>query len=190
MSKLLSSALIISCAAFIIYALGSVVIKQRSEIGSLSRTVTALTDSGKVYTDKLGNAVTQRKALELYVGDLKRVNSELHQRIKALDISLKRAESATQSHVKVSVDKAVKTEHVNEALVATYEDVHARLHTVVRPDSTFISVRMTDTIVGVISIEPKRFLFIKWGIKSIQSDISNTNPYITITTDIAVKFKK
>ncbi|WAX17353.1 hypothetical protein PM93P1_00031 [Parabacteroides phage PM93P1] len=190
MSKLLTYSLLGLGLAFVIYTMAGTIHRQRAEIGSLSRSITALSDTGKLYKDKLGNTVTQKKALELTVGDLRKVNSELYNRVSALSLSLKRAESAVLSHSVLDISKTVRTDTIAGHITATYEDVHAYLHSEVRPDSTIITVRMRDTIVGVISIEPKRFLFIKWGVKSVQSDISNTNPYIRITTDIAVKFKK
>ena len=190
MSKILTYSLIGVALAFVIYTMANTIQRQRAEIGSLSRSITALSDTGRVYKDKLGNATHKQKALEVNIGDLKRLNSELYKRLAAMDISLKRAQSAVISHSNVDISKTVPNDSVGGLIVATYEDVHAYLHTEAKPDSTLINVRMRDTIVGVISIEPKRFWFIKWGVKSVQFDISNTNPYISITTDFAVKFKK
>ena len=56
-------------------------------------------------------------------------------------------------------------------------------------DSVNLSYIGTDTITGVISIRQKRFLFFRYGIKSIEYDITNKNTSTQIKTNIAVKLK-
>lgn len=163
--------------------------KQRAEIGRLERNVEAMNDAQIEYKTKLGDAAVKRKALELSARELKKQNADLYNEVKALDVRLKDALSVSKVVTKTVIKEVVRTDTINGVAVAEYRDPWNTIRSEQRGDSTELSYQGNDTIVGVISIRKKRFLFFRWGVKSVDCDISNKNPKTKANIDIAVKFK-
>ena len=163
--------------------------EQRDEIGRLDRNVAALASNEVSYVTKLGNAAQQRKALELSHKELKEVNADLHKEISALRVRLKDAKSATKVITKTVIEEKVRVDTINNMVVAEYKDDWNTIRSEQQRDSVRLSYVGKDTIVGVISVKRKRFLFFRYGIKSVNYDISNKNPNTKINIDIAVQLK-
>lgn len=163
--------------------------KQKAEIERLNRSIDAMNEAEIEYISKLGDAAVKSKALELSVGELKKQNADLYKEVKALDVRLKDALSASKVVTKTIIKEVVRTDTINGAAVAEYRDPWNTIRSEQRGDSTELSYQGNDTIVGVISIRKKRFLFFRWGVKSVDYDISNKNPKTKANIDIAVKFK-
>ena len=163
--------------------------KQRAEIGRLERNVEAMNDAQIEYKTKLGDAAVKRKALELSTKELKKQNTDLYNEVKALNVRLKDALSVSKVVTKTVIKEVVRTDTINGVLIAEYRDPWNTIRSEQRGDSTELSYQGTDTITGVISIRKKRFLFFRWGIKSIDYDVSNKNPKSKMKIDIAVRFK-
>lgn len=163
--------------------------KQRDEIGRLGRNVDALTNNEVSYVTKLGDAARQRKALELSHGELKAVNTDLYKEINALRVRLKDAKSAAKVVTRTVIEETVRVDTVNNVVVAEYRDDWNTIRSEQQGDSVKLSYAGKDTIVGVISVKRKRFLFFRYGIKSVNYDISNKNPNTKISIDIAVQLK-
>lgn len=163
--------------------------EQRDEIGRLDRNVASLTSNEVSYVTKLGDAAQQRKALELSYKELKTVNADLHKEISALRVRLKDAKSATKVIVKTVIEEKVRVDTINNVVVAEYRDDWNTIRSEQRGDSVELSYAGKDTIIGVISVKRKRFLFFRYGIKSVNYDISNKNPNTKINIDVAVQLK-
>lgn len=163
--------------------------KQRAEIQRLDRNIGAMTEAEVQYISKLGDAAVKRKALELSVKELKRQNTDLYNEVKALDVRLKDALSVSKVVTRTVIKEVVITDTINGALIAEYRDPWNTIRSEKRGDSAELSYQGTDTITGVISIRKKRFLFFRWGVKSVDYDVSNKNPKAKMKIDIAVKFK-
>lgn len=173
----------------VISKLADTVRKQRDEIGRLDRNVAALASNEISYVTKLGDAAKQRKALELSHKELKTVNADLHKEISALRIRLKDAKSATKVVTRTIIEEKVRVDTINNVVVAEYKDDWNTIRSEQQGDSAKLSYTGKDTIVGVISVKRKRFLFFRYGIKSVNYDISNKNPKTKINIDIAVQLK-
>lgn len=173
----------------VISKLADTVRKQRDEIGRLDRNVAALASNEVSYVTKLGDAAQQRKALELSHKELKTVNADLHKEISALRVRLKDAKSATKVVTKTVIEEKVRVDTINNMVVAEYKDDWNTIRSEQHGDSAKLSYAGKDTIVGVISVKRKRFLFFRHGIKSVNYDISNKNPNTKINIDIAVQLK-
>lgn len=173
----------------IISKLVDTVKKQKAEIERLDRNIGAMNDAQIEYKTKLGDAAVKRKALELSAKELKKQNADLYKEVKALDVRLKDALSVSKVVTKTVIKEAVRTDTINGAVIAEYTDPWNVIRSEQRGDSTELSYQGNDTIVGVISIRKKRFLFFRWGVKSVDYDISNKNPKTKANIDIAVKFK-
>ena len=162
---------------------------QRTEIGRQERNISALTSEQETYVTKLGDYAVKKHALETSHRELKQINSGLRDDLKALNIRLKDALSASQIVTKTEIHETVRTDTVNGVLHAEYRDSWNTIVADLSSDSTRLSYIGTDTITGVISITKKRFLFFRYGIKSVDYDISNKNKRTKMAIDIAVKFK-
>lgn len=163
--------------------------KQKAEIERLDRNIDAMAEAEVQYISKLGDAAVKRKALELSVKELKKQNTGLYNEVKALDVRLKDALSVSKVVTKTVIKEVVRTDTVKGALIAEYRDPCNTIRSEQRGASTELSYQGNDTIVGVISIRKKRFLFFRWGVKSVDYDVSNKNPKTKANIDIAVKFK-
>lgn len=163
--------------------------EQRDEIGRLDRNVASLTSNEVSYVTKLGDAAQQRKALELSQKELKTVNADLHKEISALRVRLKDAKSATKVVTRTIIEEKVRVDTINNVVVAEYRDDWNTIRAEQRGDSAKLSYEGRDSITGVVSVKRKRFLFFRYGIKSVNYDISNKNPNTKINIDIAVQLK-
>lgn len=163
--------------------------KQKAEIERLDRNIDAMNETEVQYISKLGDAAVKRKALELSVRELKKQNADLYNEVKALDVRLKDALSVSKAVTKTVIKEVVRTDTIKGVTVAEYRDPWNTIRSEQREDSTELSYQGNDTIVGVISIRKKRFLFFRWGVKSVDYDVSNKNPKTKANIDIAVKFK-
>lgn len=192
MSKLQKTILV---ATILVVTLGIIsklidtVQEQRYEIGRLDRNVANLASNEVSYVTKLGDAAKQKKALELSNKELKAVNADLHKEISALRVRLKDAKSATRVITKTVIEEKVRVDTINNVITAVHRDDWNTIRSEHRGDSVKLSYEGRDSIVGVVSVQRKRFLFFRYGIKNVNYDISNKNPNTKINIDIAVQFK-
>lgn len=189
LKKIMIYAFAIMVVIGIISKLADTVKKQKAEIERLDRNIDAMNETEVQYISKLGDAAVKRKALELSARELKKQNADLYKEVKALDVRLKDALSVSKVVTKTVIKEVVRTDTVKGALIAEYRDPWNTIRSEQRGDSTELSYQGNDTIVGVISIRKKRFLFFRWGVKSVDYDVSNKNPKTKANIDIAVKFK-
>lgn len=189
LKKIMIYAFAIMVVIGIISKLVDTVKKQKAEIERLDRNIDAMNETEVRYISKLGDAAVKRKALELSARELKKQNADLYNEVKALDVRLKDALSVSKVVTKTVIKEVVRTDTINGAAIAEYRDPWNTIRSEQRGDSTELSYQGNDTIVGVISIRKKRFLFFRWGVKSVDYDVSNKNPKTKANIDIAVKFK-
>ena len=189
LKKVILAATILVVTIGIISKLIDTIQEQREEIGRLDRNVASLVSNEVSYTTKLGDAAQQKKALELSQKELKTVNADLHKEISALRVRLKDAKSATKVITKTIIEEKVRVDTINNVITAVYRDDWNTIRSEQRGDSAKLSYEGRDSIVGVVSVKRKRFLFFRYGIKSVNYDISNKNPNTKISIDIAVQLK-
>lgn len=189
LKKIMIYAFTIMVVIGIISKLVDTVKKQKAEIERLDRNIDAMNETEVQYISKLGDAAVKRKALELSARELKKQNTDLYNEVKALDVRLKDALSVSKVVTKTVIKEVVRTDTINGAAIAEYRDPWNTIRLEQRGDSTELSYQGNDTIVGVISIRKKRFLFFRWGVKSVDYDVSNKNPKTKANIGIAVKFK-
>lgn len=189
LKKIMIYAFAIMVVIGIISKLVDTVKKQKAEIERLDRNIDAMNEAEVQYISKLGDAAVKRKALELSARELKKQNADLYKEVKALDVRLKDALSVSKVVTKTVIKEVVRTDTINGVTVAEYRDPWNTIRAEQRGDSTELSYQGNDTIVGVISIRKKRFLFFRWGVKSVDYDVSNKNPKSKMKIGMAVKFK-
>ena len=189
LKKIMICAFAIMVVIGVISKLVDTVKKQKAEIERLDRNIDAMNETEVQYLSKLGDAAVKRKALELSARELKKQNADLYNEVKALDARLKDALSVSKVVTKTVIKEVVRTDTINGVAVAEYRDPWNTIRSEQRGDSTELSYQGNDTIVGVITIRKKQFLFFRWGVKSVDYDVSNKNPKTKANIDIAVKFK-
>ncbi|WAX10708.1 hypothetical protein BV737P2_00005 [Phocaeicola phage BV737P2] len=189
MNKIIAYGIVVMVVLGIITKLWDQVRTQRIEIGRLERNFEAVSDTGTYYKTKLGNEALKTKAFELSIKELKRANRSLYDELDAMDIRLKSALSATRTVTETKIVQSVKVDTINSIPTAIYKDRWNEIKAEMVNDSINLSYLGTDTITGVISIRQKRFLFFRYGIKSIEYDLTNKNTSTQIKTNIAVKLK-
>lgn len=189
LKKIMIYAFTIMVVIGIISGLADTVKRQKAEIERLDRNIDAMNETEVQYISKLGDAAVKRKALELSARELKKQNADLYNEVKALDARLKDALSVSKAVTKTVIKEVVRTDTINGAAIAEYRDPWNTIRSEQRGGNTELSYQGNDTIVGVISIRKKRFLFFRWGAKSVDYDVSNKNPKSKMKIDIAVKFK-
>ena len=189
LQKTVFVAVVLALVAGFISRLISTVKKQKEQIEMLDRNVSALISSEKEDRTKLGDAAVKRKAIEASYKDLKDINEGLYKDIKALDIRLKNALSATRIVTKTEIREVVRVDTVDNTVVAEYSDPWNTIRSEMANDTARLSYLGRDTITGVISIKRKRFLFFRYGVKSVDYDVSNKNPKTKINIQLAIKFK-
>lgn len=189
LQKVILAATILVVTIGILSKLIDTIQEQREEIGRLDRNVASLVSNEVSYTTKLGDAAQQKKALELSQKELKTVNADLHKEISALRVRLKDAKSATKVITKTIIEEKVRVDTINNVITAVYRDDWNTIRSEQRGDSAKLSYEGRDSIIGVVSVKRKRFLFFRYGIKSVNYDISNKNPKTKINIDVAVQFK-
>lgn len=189
LKKIMIYAFAIMVVVGVISKLVDTVKKQRAEIGRLERNVEAMNEVQIEYKTKLGDAAVKRKALEMSHKELKKTNADLYKEVDALKVRVKDALSATRTVTKTVIKEVVRTDTVAGELIAEYRDAWNTIQARVKRDSTELSYQGRDTITGVITVQKKKFLFFRWGVKAIEHDISNKNPKSKIDIDIAVKLK-
>ena len=189
LQKTIFVAVVLALVAGFISRLISTVKKQKERIEMLDRNVSALTSSEKEYITKLGDAAVKRKAIEASYKDLKYINEGLYNDIKALEIRLKDALSATRIVTKTEIREVVRVDTVDNTIVAEYSDPWNTIRSEMANDTARLSYSGRDSISGVISIKRKRFLFFRYGVKSVDYDVSNKNPKTKINIQLAIKYK-
>lgn len=192
MNKWQKASLFATILVIVLGVIGKLVDKIREQAVELElreRTVTALQAAEKTYLTKLGDAAVKRQVLELSEKELRKSNADLHKEIKALNIRVKDALSATKTITKTIVDERVRVDTVNNVILAEHKDAWNIIRSEQVGDSARLYYEGRDSIVGVISVRKKRFLFFRWGVKAVEYDLSNKNPKTRINIDIAVKFK-
>lgn len=160
LKKIMICAFAIMVVIGVISKLVDTVKKQKAEIERLDRNIDAMNETEVQYISKLGDAAVKRKALELSARELKKQNADLYKEVKALDVRLKDALSVSKVVTKTVVKEVVRTDTINGVTVAEYRDPWNTIRSEQRGDSTELSYQGNDTIVGVISIRKKRFLFL------------------------------
>lgn len=189
LQKIIAIATIVVVTLGLISRLVAKINAQKETIERQERNISGLTSEVVSYVTKLGDAAEQKQALELSHKELKSVNADLHKEISALKVRIKDVQSAVRTESTTEVIETVRVDTLNKIVTAEYRDAWNIIKSEQVGDSAKLSYIGRDTIIGVVSIQKKRFLFFRWGLKNVNYDISNKNPKTKINIDVAVRFK-
>lgn len=189
LQKIIATATIVAVTLGLISRLVAKINAQKETIERQERNISGLTSETVSYVTKLGDAAEQKQALELSYKELKSVNADLYKEISALKLRIKDVQSAVRTESTTEVIETVRVDTINRIVTAEYRDAWNTIKSEQIGDSAKLSYIGRDTIVGVVSIQKKRFLFFRWGLKKVNYDISNKNPKTKINIDVAVRIK-
>lgn len=169
----------------------------REENDRLQHNNTVLYAGVDTYRTQLGQSVAQVGQQELTIRELHKYNSDLEERIRQLDLKLRRVESAsvnavsTQFNFIVPLDKGI-VHPITGRIVRpfTWQDPWNRIDGAVSADSVECSISRRDTLDQVIYRVPRRFLFIRYGTKEIRQVVSVRDPKSTIVYSEYILLKK
>ena len=191
----------IGIMAFVIVTLFWLYSEEKEERQRVETNQTALlTDLHRYKTSDSLNAVSVQE-LTLSKQELKKHEAELVARVKELGIKVKRLESVTSVSTQANYDfTPTKKDSIiylpgKDSIIylkcLEYKD--AWIDFVGCYDKNNIprvSMTTNDSIDIFGHVVPKRFWFIKYGVKSINSEVINYNPYSEIKYSKVIKLKK
>ena len=160
--------------------------------------VALLSDSLSHYRTKTGELVSSVEQLEMTIGELKRHRSELVGQLKSMKIRLRDVQSlsttAIENRVEVYVPIRdtvyVDTGKVVKAQSFHWSDTWTSIQGVIQDDSVKVKYQSRDTLLQVVRVVPKKFLFFRWGVKEIRQDVKVSNPNAVVTYSEFIKITK
>lgn len=142
---------------------------------------------------KNGDLVLRTESLSLTISEFKKYNAQLTKEVKNLRIRIKDLQSATSVVVDTDVDAIIPIRDTiilnNVAKSFEYQDAYTKISGIVT-DSVSLKYHSTDSLYIFHHIQPKRFLFFRWGIKRQWWDIKNSNHNNTIRGFEVIEVRK
>lgn len=159
----------------------------------LENNQTALTEQIYLYRTSLDESAASVRALQLRCGEYERICAEDAARIRDLGIKIKRLESAAKSAVRTEVEVVAPlrdTIILHDTLrLFRWRDPWVEVEGLIGHDSVECRVVSVDTLRQVVHRVPRRFLFIKYGIKAIRQEVICTNPHSQIVYSEYIELK-
>ena len=159
----------------------------------------ALIESVKTYRTKADESAASVQVLRLKVGEYEELRAADAERIRNLNIKLRRLESASKSVTKTAVDITVPlrdtvilrdTLRLHDTVrLFRWRDSWVTVDGVIDNDSVSCSVSSVDTLHQIIHRIPRRFLFFRYGTKAIRQEIVSSNPHTEVVYSEVVSFK-
>ncbi|MBR1769949.1 MAG: hypothetical protein IJ748_05775 [Bacteroidales bacterium] len=148
----------------------------------------------KQYRNKNNELVSENKGITLQLNEFKNLCSEYSDEIKRLKVRLKDVQSVSNtivaSDIPLSlplVDSIVK---VDTLRCIKYSDDFLHIDGCIEDDTLKGQIYSVDTLLQVVSVERKRFLWWKYGCKGVKQTIKSKNPHTTILYQEYISIKK
>lgn len=160
----------------------------KDENKRLNNNQTALLDQSKIYKVKIGSdslTIAKSKALKLELNEVKQYRSQDAAIIKDLGVKLKYAQAVAKNAIKTEnnftapvKDSIVYMQGKNDTIrCVAYKDKWFEFNGCIDNQNRFIGrTSSVDTLVGVVHVIPKRFLFFRYGVKAVEFVATNKNP--------------
>jgi len=172
--------------------------KLRCENKTLNTNITTLTEGVNLYQTQDSLHAASTGILELRLSEYRKLRQQDARLIESLKIQLKRAENvsvhATESSQQLVMPIRdtvfIKQNRTDTAQHFFKRSPYIDLKGWLRKDSVEIDLTTYDTLLQVMHRVPKRFLFIRYGTKSIRQEIVSKNPYTRITYTEHIQLRK
>jgi hypothetical protein len=170
--------------------LSMVCYQERKDNIRLSNNQIALLSDVGHYRSISGKNAASVQRLALTKSELENNCKSLSDKIKDLNIKLKRVQSVSSSatvsdyEIRTLVkDSIIFQDKIKYITVRTirYNDPWMSMSGVIDSSQFVGNIQTRDTLIQVVHRIPRKFLFFKWGCKAIQQEISTSNPHSNIT---------
>jgi hypothetical protein len=183
-----------------IFTLGTIVYKQNKKIVNLKQNTNYITKEATRYKIKDSLNVLSIQQLNLSIRQVKKSETRLYDVIDDLKVDKRRIQAIVSSQKQtiynfrsvvrdsiVYVDKiAIDTIRCTE-----YHDKWLDFSSCTnKNDEAMTEIVSRDSLIYIEHIIPKRFLFIKWGIKERKQEIVSLNPHTDIVGTKFISTKK
>lgn len=172
-----------------------------TENGRLRRNQEALTSEIEHYVTSSGRSAATIHALELDLAEFRRMHADDVERIRELDIALRRVESsasaATATRLDIEAplrDTTIERTDIcadiathlgqgpllEEAESFQWSDDWCKVRGIIRDDIVECLVESVDTLHQIIHRVPRKFLCFRFGTKAIRQEIVSSNPHTKV----------
>lgn len=176
---------------------------EKTERIRMQNNVLVLTDSIEHYRTESGKNAASRNVFQLKASELEQYNAQLNKTIRDLRIKNNRLESAATTSTKTIIelkariqDTIIMREHYFAPIVHDtvksfkWRDTWVSVDGLIHNDSVNCYVKSIDTLHQIVHRVPRRFLFIRWGTKSIRQEVVSSNPHTHIVYTEFIELKK
>lgn len=178
--------------------------KKSKEIDRLSNNQEALLSDLQIVKDKYGNEVARVQALELSKNEFEKLFKEQSEIAEGLRLKIKRLESYIQTSVEtkdsITVDvqppiivrdtsSVVRPFEFLDGWMALKGNLTIDGDKAIDPAKIQMSYSVTDTLDVMVYREPKKFLFIRYGIKRLDCYVYPRNPHSKVVMGSCVLMK-
>lgn len=188
----------------VVYLLWSSNVKKSKEITRLSNNQEALLSDLEIVKGKYGTEAAKVQALELSKNEFEKLYNNQVALVDNLKLKVKRLETVIQTStairdsVIIEVEKPIYVRDTSSIVRPfnfsdSWVDVRGEL-SIKGPSSSddatiFLDYAVKDTLDLIVYREPKRFLFIKYGIKRLDCYINSRNPKSSVIMGSCVVLK-
>lgn len=193
----LTAILSLSLALFINIRYG---VSQKQERGRLEANQRTLLEECRLYRvrDSLNAATVE--VLTLRADEFRNHFGELNALIRDMNIKLRRVENLSQNSLESRYDISTvvrdtvvipsQSSAQISAHIISYHDPYVNLNGMI-VDSVFRGTIITyDTLTQFVHRIPRRFLFIRWGMRELRQEIVSSNPHTQITYSRSIRFTR
>ena len=148
----------------------------------------ALTNSVEHYRTLAGESAASVEALRLRTAELERLRSEDAELIRSLRLRIRRVEALTTTAIEgeyeivapiVSDTQALADSMLQPTAIKHFEwsDGWATVRGMIEENSVSCEIATIDTLHQIIHCVPRRFLFFRFGTKTLRQEIISSNPH-------------
>lgn len=171
-------------ASLALIAVALILHHQSDKISRLRNNCEALSSETKFYQTRLGESAASVMALQLDLDEFREQHKRDLERIRSLDVQLRRVESIAKTATKSEVEfvtPSCDTVILHDTLsLFRWNDAWTRVEGAIRGNDVECKVESVDTLHQVIHRVPHRFWFIRYGTKAIRQEIISSNPHTRI----------
>ena len=183
--SVVATLLLIACALFLRHSTG--------EVARLRNNNEALTSETQLYKTRLEESVASTVALQLLENPscccfLPSDSADNTKRIRELGIRLRRVESVATAttHAEVEFSAPLRDTIFLDCLlpdtssVFRWSDRWVSIEGIIRNGNAECHIESVDTLRQIVHRVPHKFLFFRYGTKSIRQEITSSNPHTRI----------
>lgn len=157
---------------------------RHKEVRRLENNQTALSEQVEYYRTRMGEQAASVQALQLRCDEFRKMRQADARRIRDLGVKIRLLESSATASLesKVEIRTIVRdTVILHDTLrVFHWRDEWVTVDGRMGQDSVTCEVTSIDTLRQVVHRVPRRFLFIRYGVKAIRQEIVSSNPHSRI----------